>query len=237
LLDAVVREPERVRVLLLARQVGEWWQRLEGGGQAVRDLVADASRELIELTDAIVPGASAADVVLDALPWFAARLDITVAEVGLVRITRAEQARILDLHAAALVAVLDARERRRTAAVSIDVSTVLDVLLGHEKRYWQDSARSLKLFDVAGGFSAGQLSQVAAAMCLLGAASEDEAAGLSGRVSGGCAVNDGSAVAPRPLSAGYRRLVARVAASGPARRTACHPRTRCLACPGPELPV
>jgi tetratricopeptide (TPR) repeat protein len=184
LLDAVARDPERVRVLLLARQVGEWWQRLQGGGQAVRDLVADASRELIELVDAIVPGFSAADVVLSALPWFAARLEVTVADVGLVRVTCVEQARILDLHAAALVAVLEARERRPPTAVSIDVGTVLDVLLGHEKRYWQDSARLLKLFDVAGGLSAIQLSQVTAAMCLLGAASEDEAAGLSGRVPG-----------------------------------------------------
>src|SRR5271166_2699405 len=184
LLDAVARDPMRVRVLLLARQVGEWWRRLEGGGQAARDLIADASHEVIELGDAVTPGVSAVDVVLDALPWFAARLEVAVADIGLVRVTRVKSARILDLHAAALVAVLGARERPVAATVSINVSKVLDVLLGHEKHYWQDSARALKLFDVAGGLSAGQLSQVVAAECLLGAASEDEAAGLSGRVPG-----------------------------------------------------
>jgi hypothetical protein len=184
LLDAVARASDRVRVLLLARQAGEWWQRLTGGGQATRDLVADATREVIELGDAIEPGASAVDVVLSALPWFAARLDVAVADVGLVRVIHAERARILDLHAAALVAVLGAREQRPAVAASVDVSTVLTVLLGHEKHYWQDSARALKLFDVTGGLSAGQLSQVIATMCLLGAVSEDEAAELSGRVPG-----------------------------------------------------
>jgi tetratricopeptide (TPR) repeat protein len=184
LLDAVARDPVRVRVLLLARQAGEWWQRLEGGGQAARDIAADAAREAIELGDAVYPGASPVDVVLSALPWFAARLGVAVADIGVVSVTRAESARILDLHAAALVAVLGTPERPGAAAVSINVSNVLDVLLGHEQHYWQDSGRALKLFDVAGGLSAGQLSQAVAVMCLLGAASEDEAAELSGRVPG-----------------------------------------------------
>lgn len=184
LLDAVARESERVRLLLLARHAGEWWHRLEGGGQATRNLVADAAREVIELADVIEPGTTAADVVLSAVPWFAARLNVAVDQIGLVRVVGAERARILDLHAAALVAVLQAQDQQKVASVVIEVGAVLDVLLGHEKHYWQDSARSLKLFDVAGGLSAGQLSQVIAAMCLLGAASENEAIDLSGRVPG-----------------------------------------------------
>jgi tetratricopeptide (TPR) repeat protein len=184
LLDAVARDPARVRVLLLARHAGEWWRRLEGSGQAARDLAADAGREVITLADAVSTGGSPVDIVLSALPWFAARLGVEAGDIGVVRVTRAESARILDLHAAALVAVLGVPERPGTTAVSIDVSNVLDVLLGHEQHYWQDTGRALKLFDVAGGLSAGQLSQAVAAMCLLGAASEDEAAGLSGRVPG-----------------------------------------------------
>jgi Tetratricopeptide repeat/Anaphase-promoting complex subunit 5 len=184
LLDAVAREPDRVRLLLLARHAGEWWHRLEGGRQATRHLVADATREVIELADVIKPGTTAADVVLSALPWFAARLNVSVGDIGLVRVVGAERARILDLHAAALVAALQVHNQQKVASVVIDVNAVMDVLLGHEKRYWQDSARTLKLFDVAGGLSAGQLSQAIAAMCLLGAASEAEAVDLSGRVPG-----------------------------------------------------
>jgi tetratricopeptide (TPR) repeat protein len=183
LLDAVARDPTRVRVLLLARHAGEWWRRLEGSGQAARDMAADAGREVITLADAVT-GGSPVDIVLSALPWFAARLGVEVGDIGVVRVTHAESARILDLHAAALVAVLGAPERPGTTAVRIDVSKVLDMLLGHEQHYWQDTGRALKLFDVAGGLSAGQLSQAIAAMCLLGAATEDEAAGLSGRVPG-----------------------------------------------------
>lgn len=184
LLDAVARDPERVRVLLLARQAGEWWQRLEGGGQASRDLVVSAAREIIELPDVIEAGASAVDVVLDAVPWFAGRLQVAIGEIGPVTVTGVDGARVLDLHAAALVAVLEALERRTRDAVSIDVSMVLELLLGHERHYWQESARALKLFDVAGGLTAAQLSQAVAAASLLSAASEDEAAGIPGRVPG-----------------------------------------------------
>jgi Tetratricopeptide repeat/Anaphase-promoting complex subunit 5 len=184
LLAGVAREPGRVRVLLLARQAGEWWQRLEGGGQASRDLVVNAARQMIELPDVIEAGTSAVDVVLDAVPWFAARLQVATGDIGPVSVTGVDGARILDLHAAALVAVLEALERRAAGAVKIDVSMVLDLLLGHERHYWQESARALKLFDVAGGLTAAQLSQAVAAACLLGAASENEAAGIPGRVPG-----------------------------------------------------
>ena len=44
LLKAAARDAGRVRVLLLARHAGDWWQRLGAGSGTVRDLVADASR-------------------------------------------------------------------------------------------------------------------------------------------------------------------------------------------------
>ena len=187
LLNSIARDPRRVRVLLLARQAGEWWQRLEGGGQAIRDMVADASRTVMELADAVAPGIAPVDVVRGALPYFAAELKVPSHDPDLVSVAGAEGARVLDLHAAALVVVLAEQKVRKDATMSVDVGMVLDVLLGHEKHYWLAGASSLGLLDVAGGFSAGQLSQVVAAACLLGAASRDEAAALAGRVPGAAA--------------------------------------------------
>jgi tetratricopeptide (TPR) repeat protein len=187
LLDSIARDPGRVRVLLLARQAGEWWQRLEGGRQAVRDLVADAGRAVMELADAVAPGIAAADVVRGALPCFAAELKVSAPDPDLVSVTSAEGARVLDLHAAALVAVLGARKLHAGTAVSVNVRMVLDVLLGHEKHYWLAGASSLGLLNITDGLSAGQLSQVVAAACLLGAASKDEAAALASRVPGATA--------------------------------------------------
>ena len=41
LLKAAVRDEGRVRVLLLARHAGDWWQRLGAGAGAVRDGLAE----------------------------------------------------------------------------------------------------------------------------------------------------------------------------------------------------
>ncbi len=184
LLDSVARDPERVKVLLLARQAGEWWQRLKGGGQPVRDMIADASREIIKLADAAGPGISPADVVRGALPYFAAELGVAAPDPALVGVTGAERRRVLDLHAAALVTVLASPDRASGGAAEVDAGTVLEVLLGHEKRYWQDAAQVAGLLGGPGGLSDVQLSQAVGAACLLGAASEEEASGLVSRVPG-----------------------------------------------------
>ena len=135
LLEAVARDAGQVRLLLVARQAGEWWQRLEAGQQAARELVADAGRAHVPLADAVEPGVAAAEVVRRAVPFFAARLGVPPPDPGLVSVAGQQGARVLDLHAAALVAVLAARERPAGAVVRVDVGMVLDELLGHEKHY------------------------------------------------------------------------------------------------------
>ena len=94
-------------------------------------------------------------------------------------------ARVLDLHAAALVAVL--RSAGTGGPVPVSVTDVLDELLGHEERFWQGSADRLGLLAGAAGMSAGVLRQVVAAGALLGAASQDQAVELLGRVPGAVA--------------------------------------------------
>ena len=133
LLEAVARDPVRMCVLLVARQAGEWWQRLAAGQHAVREIMADAGRAHLPLADAVEPLVPAADQVLHAMPLFAARLGVPPPDPTLVSIVGEEGVRVLDLHAAALVAVLAAQQQPAGEAVRVDVAMVLEDLLGHER--------------------------------------------------------------------------------------------------------
>ncbi len=88
---------------------------------------------------------------------------------------------MLDLHAAALVAVL---AEAGTGTVRVDIRTVLSELLRHEQHLWYHSARAAGLSKGPDGMSPLMLRQVVAAGCLLGAATEQEARALPGRVPG-----------------------------------------------------
>jgi hypothetical protein len=89
--------------------------------------------------------------------------------------------RVLDLHAAALVAVL---AEASAGTVRVDIRTVLGELLRHEQHFWYHSARATGLSGGPDGLSALALRQIVAAGCLLGAATEAEAGALPGRVPG-----------------------------------------------------
>src|ERR1039457_2164173 len=115
-----------------------------------------------------------------AVPFFAVRLGVVPPDPALVSVTGAGESRVLDLHAAALVAVLASRSRGGVA-VRVDAPMVLEELLGHEKHYWHGRADAVGLLSGPGGLSMAQLSQVVAAGCLLGVSS---AAELAARVPG-----------------------------------------------------
>jgi hypothetical protein len=124
-----------VRVLLLARSAGEWWDQL----------VAGCSTRLGEALAAMSPLALGAvteptrqrEVFEQAVTAFAARL-------GRLRSSRSRppafrpDAVILVVHAAALVSVLDDRPPDGTDQAS-DAAAVIGRLLLHEARYWQQS--------------------------------------------------------------------------------------------------
>ncbi|WP_285620212.1 tetratricopeptide repeat protein [Actinoallomurus iriomotensis] len=171
-----------VRVLLLARSAGEWWDRLGEGEPRVRKLLADAYPGE-SLASAVAEGLSDEQIVALAVPQFARALGVRPPERVRVA-TGAGRARILDLHAAALVAVLNARDGDGTAEVLVDVAEVLDELLGHEERFWQGSAVRGGLLEGPAGMTVATLRQIVAAGALLGAASRDEAMDLLERVPG-----------------------------------------------------
>lgn len=170
-------------MLLLARSAGEWRDRLAAAEPAVRELLAGADGDE-PLATAVSAELSNEDLLAAAVPVFATAFGtdppgrvVTDAGPGAVR--------VLDLHAAALVAVLRAGGAGRLVRVSAD--DVLDELLGHEQRFWQGSAARAGLLGGPIGMDAGTLRQVVAAGALLGAASQEQVVELLARVPGAVA--------------------------------------------------
>ena len=170
LLQAVMEDPGPVRVLLLARSLGDWWDELvEQSPYPIARLLTEvpAIRLDAPLSDAALAAA--------AVPCFAHALGLPVPErVEFELPTR--RVPVLVLHAAALVAVLRSAQDPPGSPL-VNVAGAMDELLGHEFRYWRRSA-------VAAGLpEGGQLvKQVVAAAALLGAESLADAAQVAGRV-------------------------------------------------------
>ncbi|MGN9789116.1 tetratricopeptide repeat protein [Nonomuraea sp. ZG12] len=177
-------EGRRVRVLLLARSAGEWWQQLGGDSARVRQMVAAAGSG-IELAERVMAGKLDRDLVAEAVPYFAAALGVEPPQAFAVELGDGPH-RILDLHAAALVAVLRS-QRSGAGAVSVSVGDVLEELLGHERRYWLQSARARGFVQGAWGLSARVVEQTVAAGTLLGARDRAQAVEVVGRVPDGMA--------------------------------------------------
>jgi tetratricopeptide (TPR) repeat protein len=179
MLSALAGELGRdVRVLLLARSAGDWWDQLGVGEPAVWDLVQAARPAQLSLSPSVAADLPDADVVALAVRSFARELGLPGKTV---EIRGGGRRRVLDLHAAALVAVLG---EAGTTTVQVDLGGVLAELLRHEQHFWYDSARAFGLGDGQDGTTPGALRQIVAAGCLLGAASEAEARALPGRVPG-----------------------------------------------------
>ncbi len=185
LLRAVAADTGPVRALLLARSAGEWWDQLGGGEPAVRELLAGAGGDE-PLPVAVSGELSNEELVVAAVPVFADALGVAVPSRVLVE-AGPGAVRVLDLHAAALVAVLRSASTGGPVSVSVSVADVLDELLGHEERYWQGTAAQLSLLAGTAGMTVGVLRQIVAAGALLGAASREQAVELLGRVPGAVA--------------------------------------------------
>ena len=127
LTDLASKQGDDVWVLLLARHADGWWDQLGISDPAVWDLKQLATHKLIDLLPTVADDLTDADVIARAVRSFALELgrpEKTVEIQG-----SPGRRRVLDLHTAALVAVLD-DEGSRT--VKIDINNVLDELLRHE---------------------------------------------------------------------------------------------------------
>lgn len=172
-----------VRILLLARQNGEWWTdlcQLPGVGAVV------GATDPLELSPRLVPADDAMTVVeeqqriIDAATHdFARHLD---REPPAVELSEAlPDARMLDLLSIALVEVLRRRDDHvppGAGAATLSVHSVFDELLRHEVRDWSRSAAKAGVHA-----DTHTLRTLVAAACLLGAADQEEATALVRRVS------------------------------------------------------
>jgi lipopolysaccharide exporter len=169
---AAALDGPNLRVVLLARNSGEWWQELvDSAGYRLGEVLTAARPVRLRL----VTGDAAQSGVFDAaVTEFAARLGVARPAA---RLTLSDpDAAILVVHAAALCTVLDeiegiADERPGSSA------DVLGSLLRHELRYCERAAAARGL-----DLDPGVQRLVVAAACLIGADSEPAAAGLVHRL-------------------------------------------------------
>ena len=160
-----------IRVLLLARTLGGWWQ-LDGPLRrhaAIRDVLAGAEAvELGPLTGIPLRHQETFDAALEP---FANYYGVSVPVTMLRPVPK--NTPVLLLHIAALTAVLDVHEGRGTAASVAATGDVVAELLGHEVNYWSQTAAAHGLNQL--GVRPSTRRQVVAIAGLLGADDEQEA--------------------------------------------------------------
>ena len=169
---AAVDGPD-LRVALLARSAGEWWQQLLNGAEYELSQVLEAAAPIV--LGPLSTGGGQQDIFDEAVTAFADRLEVSRpdATLGLTD----PNAVVLVVHAAALLAVLDHASTDGGSGRPRTASEILAGLLAHEARYWHKSA-------VARGLIVDpSVERLAVALgCLIGADNETDAIGMLARV-------------------------------------------------------
>ncbi|MFJ8686961.1 hypothetical protein [Micromonospora wenchangensis] len=164
----------RVRVLLIARGAGLWWETLSAAyPQQAQLLDAVTGRSQVVELPARIEESEPGEIVALAARDFAAHLGRPVPAVEARN--RPADTLVLRLHAEALLTVLDGQPRHGRYDVLTEV-------LGHEARYWRFAARRAGLLTADDPASDALLRQVVGVAALLGADGPDEVAGLIRRV-------------------------------------------------------
>ncbi|MGH3156232.1 MAG: hypothetical protein ACRDNF_06625, partial [Streptosporangiaceae bacterium] len=174
LMTGVLSDPGPVRVLLAARSLGEWWDRLAADSAVEARALLGAPP--VALDAPLSVGTSDGDVAAAAVPYFARAL--SAPEPVTIEVERsALRLPVLLLHGASLLAMLgSAADVGRTSRVVIGTG-VLRELLGWEARYWRQAA-------VAAGLPDDEplIEQAVAAVALTGAGNAAEAQAVLARL-------------------------------------------------------
>ena len=158
-----------LRVVLLARSAGEWWQQLLASAEERTAALLEADAPV--MLGPVHAAGGPQEVFDDAVAAFAQEMGTGRPDVRLV--LSDPDPVVLVVHAAALLAVVDYAAGARPREQAVSGQEVLDALLRHEARYWVRSAagRGLDL-DVS------VLRLAVAVGCLIGADSETAAGTL-----------------------------------------------------------
>jgi hypothetical protein len=128
MLRAVIRDPGPIRVLLVARALGEWWDRLiEMSAPAIGQLLT-VGPPPISLAAQIAQESSDTDLVIEAVPQFSRALKCAVPERVELELP-SHHLPVLVLHTAALVAVLRFRDDPAASLRVVVAEGLLDELL------------------------------------------------------------------------------------------------------------
>jgi hypothetical protein len=157
-----------VRVLLLARSAGEWWQQLIANTSTVVSETLAAVRPIVLGPLTGPPGQQ--EVYRQAMRAFAAELDAGCPEITEPPAISAG-APVLVVHAAALLAVVN--HQRGLSGDGPGGEDVIAGLLRHEARYWQQSQAAYEL-----ALGPALTRRVVAAGTLVGAEDEESAVRL-----------------------------------------------------------
>ncbi|WP_131740504.1 tetratricopeptide repeat protein [Actinomadura roseirufa] len=152
-----------VRVLLLARTAGEWWEQFRAASAETEDLLADCAVHRLE---PLAPGAELrAEEFAVARAEFAAALSVKPPAEPAPDLSGAET--VLAVHVAALTSVL---QSGAAAMPALEGERPETVLLKHEEHYWRRAAAAAGLHaEDGGGLRLRTLSRLVAAAALCGA--------------------------------------------------------------------
>jgi hypothetical protein len=163
-----------VRVLLLARDGGEWWRQLRRSVEGQRATAALEGAGRIHLAELVTDHHDQQQVFEQAVDAFASRLGLRTPRVRLGELDPKES--LLMIHTAALVAVLRAKQKSTVDRVEVS-DGMWDELLEHEAGYWDKAQARFGLRMLADSSR-----RVVACAILLGADNEADAVSLLRRV-------------------------------------------------------
>ena len=175
LLDDVAADEDgpELRVVLLARSAGEWWQQLLASAEELTAALLEASAPVT--LGPVHAAGGMQEVFDDAVTAFAQKVGVDRPDARLA--LSDPDPVVLVVHAAALLAVADYAAGARPRHQAVSGSEVLDALLRHEARYWARTAASRGL-----DLDLSVLRLAVAAGCLIGADSETAAGALLARI-------------------------------------------------------
>jgi tetratricopeptide (TPR) repeat protein len=162
-----------VRLLLLARAAGDWWAEFRRATPR-RGSILDGVVE-IELTALHDTPDGRQQTYQDAMVAFTRHRGHAPPSQSMPDLTDPKYGVVLNVHLAALAAVLEAEQPSQSVRSSDPVARVLD----HEQRYWYDAARAAGL---AQTYEQVDLDRAVAAATLCGADDETQAVALLRRI-------------------------------------------------------